>query len=171
MMSAALFLFLLRLASALVLLAFMGSLAWFIYRDMRQTSRALVSGRRAYGYVQVIASGVAVPAGEDPAGGDGLPAVSTRFPLLPVTSIGRAASNSIVLNDGYISNEHALLTLRGQQWWLQDLNSRNGTLLNGIMLSEATVVSPGDVITVGGAQLRLELPHADPAGLDGEENG
>jgi pSer/pThr/pTyr-binding forkhead associated (FHA) protein len=46
--------------------------------------------------------------------------------------------------------------LRGQQWWLEDLNSRNGTLLNDVPLHEATVVSPGDIITIGSTHLKIE---------------
>ena len=85
------------------------------------------------------------------------PAIGTRYPLLPVTSIGRTSSNVIVLDDGYISGQHSLITRRGEFWWLEDLASRNGTLLNDVPLTETAVLSPGDIITIGNIKLKLEL--------------
>nr|MBP6804905.1 FHA domain-containing protein [Chloroflexota bacterium] len=41
--------------------------------------------------------------------------------------------------------------------WLEDLGSRNGTLLNGAPLVETAVISAGDVITIGGTDLKVEL--------------
>ena len=83
--------------------------------------------------------------------------MDTAFPLHPLTSIGRAQSATIVIDDSYVSQEHALLTARGGQWWLEDLSSRNGTLLNGVLLAETAVVSSGDIITIGSVQLKVEL--------------
>jgi pSer/pThr/pTyr-binding forkhead associated (FHA) protein len=71
--------------------------------------------------------------------------------------IGRSASNAIVVEDDYVSSEHALLSLRGSQWWLEDLNSRNGTQLNEINLDSPTVVTIGDVMTIGNTRFKLEL--------------
>ena len=86
----------------------------------------------------------------------------TVFPLLPVTRIGRAEYNTIVLEDAFVSAEHALLSRRENQWWLEDLNSRNGTLLNDLAIAEPAVVSAGDVITIGSVQLKIE-----PTGVSG----
>ena len=77
-----------------------------------------------------------------------------------MTGIGRAQGNTIVIDDGYVSSEHVLITHRGKQWWIEDLGSRNGTLLNDLPLTETTVVSGGDIITVGGSQLRIELDQS-----------
>jgi pSer/pThr/pTyr-binding forkhead associated (FHA) protein len=71
--------------------------------------------------------------------------------------IGRASSNTVVVEDDYVSSEHALLSLRGSQWWLEDLNSRNGTLLNDIALDSPAVVTVGDVVTIGNTRFKLEL--------------
>jgi pSer/pThr/pTyr-binding forkhead associated (FHA) protein len=49
------------------------------------------------------------------------------------------------------------LSLRGSQWWLEDLNSRNGTLLNDIALDGPVVVTVGDVLTIGNTVFKLEL--------------
>jgi hypothetical protein len=138
-------LFLLRLLSALLLLGFIGLIFWLIYQDMRTTARVLASQERPFGYLRVIAN-------------DGSqPALDTRFPLYPLTRIGRANSCTIVLDSSFVSNEHAVITRRGEQWWLEDAGSRNGTLLNEVGLDEAAVITVGDVISIGELQLKVEL--------------
>ncbi len=134
-----------RILSGLLLLAFLGGLAWLIYRDMQVTAAAMAEQERPYGRLRIIANEAE------------LPAVDTTYALLPITSIGRAASNTIVLPDGYASAEHALIIRRQGQWWLEDQGSRNGTLLNDLPVQTAAIISVGDVIAVGGAQLKLEL--------------
>jgi hypothetical protein len=144
-MDPAVILLLLRLLGAALLLAFLGLFAWLIYKDLQATTAVLQLRRQAAGRLVVVANEAAEPA------------VGAAFPLRPVTSIGRAASSSVVIDDSYVSQEHALLAERGGQWWLEDLGSRNGTLLNEMPLGETAVVSSGDVITIGGVQLKLEL--------------
>lgn len=143
-MDPAVVLLILRLLGALILLLFLGAIAWLIYQEIGVTRAALAERHHQFGAIRVLS--------ED-GNGAGSEAV---YPLAAVTSIGRAASNTIVLEDDYVSNEHALLMLRGQQWWVEDLNSRNGTLLNGMRLSDTTVISPGDVITIGNTRLKME---------------
>lgn len=144
-MDPAIVLFILRLISAALLLTFLGVIGWFIYRDMKLAAQAVPEAQRSYGSVRVIATeSVNLTEG-------------STYPLSPVMGIGRAASNSIVVDDDYVSSEHALLSLRGSQWWLEDLNSRNGTLLNEIVLESPTVVTMGDVLTIGKTQFKLEL--------------
>ncbi len=144
-MDPAIFLLILRLISAALLLTFLGVIGWFIYRDMQTAARAIPEAQRSYGAIRVIATESSnLTSG-------------SAFPLSPVMGIGRAASNSIVVEDDYVSNEHALLSLRGSQWWLEDLNSRNGTLLNDIALDSPVVVTAGDVVMVGNTQFKLEL--------------
>ena len=63
----------------------------------------------------------------------------------------------IMLDDGYVSGQHSLITRRGELWLAEDLASRNGTLLNGVALTETAVIAPGDMITIGNIKLKLEL--------------
>jgi hypothetical protein len=144
-MEPAILLLLLRLTSALLLLAFVAAIAWLIYRDMRVTAESLAAEERPSGVLRVIVN----------EGGD-VP-VDTVFPLLPVTSIGRASSNTVVLSDGFTSTEHALITRRNGQWLLQDQHSRNGTFLNEAKVEGTAVISPGDIIAIGGTQLKIEF--------------
>lgn len=137
-------LFVIRVLSALLLLGFLGLIAWLIYHDLRVTRAVLQDRRRSHGRIRAFRQGAEEQDEEH------------LFPLTPMTSIGRASTNSVVLDDDYVSSEHALIMLRGQQWWLEDLNSRNGTLLNGVQLTESTVISAGDVIIIGNMQLKVE---------------
>ena len=73
------------------------------------------------------------------------------------TTIGRATENVVVVDDAFASNEHARISRVGSQWWLEDLNSRNGTLLNEAPLESPAVVTSGDQITVGRTTFELEL--------------
>jgi len=78
------------------------------------------------------------------------------FRLRPVTSLGRDLANTIVLPDAGASAEHALISVREGHWWLEDLESTNGTFLNGVRLKSPTIIAPGDVIRVGHVQFKLE---------------
>ncbi len=144
-MSVPLVLLVLRVVAALLLLAFLGIMFWLVYTDMRLTAALVESEKRPSGQLQVMASDI-----------DELP-IGTILPLLPVTRIGRAASSTIAIDDGYVSTRHALITRQEQQWWLEDLGSRNGTLLNDLRLGEGetAVLAPGDVVGVGTIRLRL----------------
>jgi hypothetical protein len=133
----------LRALTTLVLLAFLAALFIILWRDYQAAASAVEEGRRHRGRLVVIRS-------PDGAGG-------TSYPLLPLTSLGRSPTNTIVLIDTFCSQEHALVTWRGGQWWLEDRNSSNGTLLNGEPVTEPVVVSSGDVITVGRVELKVEL--------------
>jgi pSer/pThr/pTyr-binding forkhead associated (FHA) protein len=80
-----------------------------------------------------------------------------QFPLRPLTSIGRSPTNSIVITDNFASSEHALISLRDGRWWLEDRNSRNGTLLNEEPISGSVIITDGDIISIGTTHLRLTL--------------
>lgn len=144
-MSPAAVLLLLRLASAVLLLSFFGLLAWLIYRDVK-----LATVRDSGTDIEMGALRIVLP-------GQGGNSHGQQYPLYAETTIGRALGNVVVLDDSYASNEHARISRVGQQWWLEDLNSRNGTLLNEVILESPVVVTSGDLITVGRTTLELEL--------------
>jgi pSer/pThr/pTyr-binding forkhead associated (FHA) protein len=71
------------------------------------------------------------------------------------THVGRASGNEIPLVDPSVSNRHCILIQRGPDVVLRDLNSSNGTLINGQPISEA-ILQPGDLIQVGIIQMKFE---------------
>lgn len=78
------------------------------------------------------------------------------YELGPIMPIGRQADNAIILDDNYVSSEHALLAWRDGRWWLSDVASTNGTFLNGQQVLQPAQVNQGDLIGIGGVRLRLE---------------
>lgn len=64
--------------------------------------------------------------------------------------LGRASANEIVLRTEQASRQHARVSWAKDVWMLEDLGSRNGTLLNGQLISEATRLEDSDLIEVAG---------------------
>ncbi|HPZ43765.1 MAG TPA: FHA domain-containing protein [Bacillota bacterium] len=64
--------------------------------------------------------------------------------------IGRSEENDIPTVDSFASTRHARIYLKEGQYWLEDLNSTNGTFLNGVQISKPTVLANADMIRVGG---------------------
>ena len=55
-----------------------------------------------------------------------------------------------------MSHHHARLRRGGNQVIIEELRSTNGTMVNEAVIRAPTTLAPGDVITVGDVQLRLE---------------
>lgn len=73
-----------------------------------------------------------------------------RFPISrPRVSIGRSRESDIFLPDQWLSRNHAEIEERKDGFYVTDLRSKNGTLLNGEPLNEWRRLRPGDVITLG----------------------
>ena len=70
-------------------------------------------------------------------------------------TIGRAADNMIVIDDPSVSNRHALLELSGEAYRLKDLDSTNGTKVNGIPIKD-TLLRFEDRIRFGAIDARYE---------------
>jgi hypothetical protein len=68
--------------------------------------------------------------------------------------IGRSSACQIVLGDDTVSRRHAELRFEDGRWLLRDLDSSNGTYVNGRFVTEAEVRA-GDVIDLGGCRLKL----------------
>ena len=81
-----------------------------------------------------------------------------EFPVdsAPVT-IGRGGQNDLVLEgDEFASARHARIEGRSDGVWVQDLDSTNGTYVNGARVTGAQRLAPGDVLRVGETDLRVE---------------
>jgi ABC transport system ATP-binding/permease protein len=81
-----------------------------------------------------------------------------------VVTIGRAPENNVVLNDLLVSRHHAILRRSGDRWELADLNSANGTYVNGNRIS-SWFIGPDDVVGIGHQLLVLSgdtlVEHVD----------
>jgi hypothetical protein len=71
------------------------------------------------------------------------------------THVGRAQGNEIPLPYPSVSNRHAIFVLSGPDIVLRDLNSSNGTYVNGEIISEA-ILRPGDLIRMGTVEIRFD---------------
>ena len=70
-------------------------------------------------------------------------------------TIGRALDNMIRLEDGTVSHHHAMLLTENGEFKLRDLNSTNGTRVNGSRIVE-TKLQNGDQVRVGSVEVRFE---------------
>lgn len=78
------------------------------------------------------------------------------FPFDRPVVLGRGRRADIVVDDPSASRRHAQIELHGREWQLHDLESANGTHLNGRPISRPTTIEPGDLIGIGGLTFRFE---------------
>jgi len=76
-------------------------------------------------------------------------------------TVGRKASNDIVLEDSAVSREHAVFTYEGGEYWVEDLQSTNGTFINGIKVERKTRIADADRIRVSLYSFSLLEGHED----------
>ncbi|MCA9059254.1 MAG: sigma 54-interacting transcriptional regulator, partial [Planctomycetaceae bacterium] len=84
-----------------------------------------------------------------------------------VITIGRAATNRIVLQDESCSRNHCEVFSIDGEWRLRDLSSRNGTLIQGRVVTGDTPLSTGDIVTIGSCRLAFTTDlDATPSAAD-----
>jgi pSer/pThr/pTyr-binding forkhead associated (FHA) protein len=134
-----------RIAVALILYAFLGAVLVYVLRDIKTTSQHIDESQRVSGRLIVIEyKDTAIETGQ-------------TYPLRRLTTLGRGPTNTVVLQDSFASVQHAHIVYRSGQWWIEDQHSHNGTSLNDIPLTEAVVLSSGDIISIGQTKLLVEL--------------
>ncbi len=79
------------------------------------------------------------------------------------TTLGRRAYNDIVVDNLAVSGEHAVLTLRGGDVQIEDLNSTNGTYVNAVAVQKRTL-KDNDVIEVGGCRIHYRARSVRASG-------
>ena len=70
-------------------------------------------------------------------------------------TIGRSSESGLVIRDDYTSTHHARLMLWNDQWVIQDLDSTNGTFLDGSRVTLPTPVPLGTPVTIGTTSFEL----------------
>ena len=71
--------------------------------------------------------------------------------------IGRSGGCDIVIDDPLVSREHCVVEAEGEAYYLEDLGSKNTTVLNRKAISRRAALSYGDRIVVGATVLRFLL--------------
>jgi pSer/pThr/pTyr-binding forkhead associated (FHA) protein len=77
------------------------------------------------------------------------------------TTIGRVDDNVFQVPDQSVSSHHCEIILRGTEVVVKDLNSTNGSYINGKQVTEA-VLQPGQILRLGQVEMKLESEGAAP---------
>ena len=72
------------------------------------------------------------------------------------TTIGRVEDNTFQIADPSVSSHHCEVHLRGSEILIRDLNSTNGSFINGEKITES-VLKPGQILRLGQVELKLEV--------------
>ena len=148
-------------------IAFVVLLYLFIWRIVRTASRDLRLPQESFILAPSQAGRAEIVEPTAP-GADAGRLVAVKSPTLPrdfertldsaPVTVGRGAQNDITLDgDDYASARHARIEPRRDGVWVEDIGSTNGTYLNGIKLTRARKLTPGDVVRVGETELRYEV--------------
>jgi pSer/pThr/pTyr-binding forkhead associated (FHA) protein len=79
-----------------------------------------------------------------------------RFDLIGGLSIGRSKDADVQIDDRYASGIHARVFARRDRYFVEDMGSTNGTLLNGATLKGEADLIDGDMVQIGDTEFRLE---------------
>ena len=127
----------LRVLMALTLYAFLTLILVALWRDLRSVTDRGANVPETYLIEEEISEG----------------SLNTRIGALNL--IGRAVDCTIRLADETVSAHHARLSYQGNQWWLEDLGSKNGTMVNDFTIEGPIILTDGDCISFG--QVRVLL--------------
>lgn len=137
---------LLRIILAIALYAFLGWVLWNLLKELKQQGDKLA--------------------------GQKMPAISLLIKMEQNKEtvrqfsqsqiiIGRDSNCDLSMMDEALSAHHARLTHHHGQWWLEDLNSTNGTFLNHEKLTTPAVVITGDNFKCGNTVIGIQVEASD----------
>lgn len=129
-----------RILMVLVLYGFLGWIFYLIYTDLQVTNSKIIS-RRIPQLIITLES-------------------ETDNPLTfdePEITIGRDKNCDISITDDTVSSLHARLSYHHNQWWVEDLQSTNGTFLNDERVFTSIVMISGDELRLGNARLMVSV--------------
>jgi len=131
----------LRLLLAMILYVFLAWALWILWQDLRRHSRSLAAPQ-----IPMLTLVVQGDAGATP----------FRF-TNPEVLIGRDIACECCLDDLTVSAQHARLSYHHSQWWVEDLQSRNGTFLNQEPAARPLVMTSGDELRCGQVTFQVFL--------------
>ena len=86
------------------------------------------------------------------------PKEARHYPLsLSPFYLGRTESNDIMVNDVGVSGQHAKLCFEEGQFWIEDLESTNGTYVNGERITGKSTLKDEDLIKIGATIFKFKL--------------
>ena len=133
--------FILRILMATALLGFLGWALFTLWRELK-TEAELSFSRKAPVLTAILYNGDQETE-HTFSGGEVL--------------IGRSTTCNMSVQNDTVSSQHARLFFNQSQWWLEDLNSTNGTFLNNERLEIPTVIMTGDEIRCGQVVLIIHI--------------
>ena len=136
----------LRLLLSIALYAFLGWALWNLLREFKQQGDRLATQKKPG-----IALSIQTEQGKE----------NQRQFLQPQIMIGRDTKCDLSMMDEALSAHHARLTYHHGQWWLEDLNSTNGTFLNREKLTTPAVIITGDHFKCGNTIFSIEVEDSD----------
>jgi pSer/pThr/pTyr-binding forkhead associated (FHA) protein len=117
-------------------------------REMKLVERApaaITRGKNVVGHLVVIDNGsTALRPG-------------ARLDVEPITVIGRSPTCTIVLDSTFVSTEHTRILFKDRSLWVEDLKSRNGTLVNQSRITDPVAVTPGTILQVGDVRFKFAV--------------
>src|ERR1700757_1434035 len=79
--------------------------------------------------------------------------------------LGRQRGCGVVVNDDKASRQHARVFAVDGEWWIEDLESANGTKVNGKAVEKRQRIHSGDIIGIGRSEITLINEHTQQLGL------
>ena len=134
-------LLILRLALIIALYAFLGWALWTLWQDLRSQGKTLSTF-----HAPVLILRMHEDSDDH----------TFRFTSSEVL-VGRDLSCECHIDDITISARHARLAFHHGQWWVEDLNSRNGTFLNDAPVTASVVITSGDRLQCGQRFLSISI--------------
>jgi pSer/pThr/pTyr-binding forkhead associated (FHA) protein len=64
-------------------------------------------------------------------------------------TLGRGSDSTIRLDDDYVSTRHARFVTNGEEWFIEDMGSTNGTYIGSTRVTRATAITPGTAVRLG----------------------
>ncbi len=89
-----------------------------------------------------------------------------RETILHEVSLGREPGNTLCVDDGYLSRRHCKVIRRADRISVADLNSYNGTFVNGQRIHEECFLMPGDVVRIGRTTLYVDWKDGSETGAE-----
>jgi hypothetical protein len=130
-----------RILLAVTLYGFLGVVLYTLWKDVKRQGEILVRSQPVPITLATLLEG---------------PPLSKHYTCAEII-LGRDDACDFAINDQTVSSRHARLSYRQNQWWLEDLASTNGTLLNGESVSSPVVLTTGDELHLGQVGVKIEI--------------